>query len=1019
MESARLPNPPGPVFRPGWLAASVLIASLLCFSRAPAQQETAGFSYDGQPIAAVRLVASPTVNVQPFERFVKLKKDQLYSSAIAQATASALRAAGHFTRVDVQISPEADGLQVTFLLQPVYYVGIISFAGNVDGFDYSQLLNVVNFPANAPYEKALVNAGEGALKGFLANEGYFLARVHEETQLDNAHRLANPVYQITLGRRAKFGTVDVVGPPPPEAQRILAAIHSILARVRGGDIRTGKTYHPVEVQTATRLIRNYLGGQGWLAGQISIPTPRYDRKTNRVPIRFQIDLGPKVQIRVAGARVHGKTLKTLIPIYQENTFSDYMVTEGTHNLFTYLQSKGYFDAKVYPKLEKTRSLISLVYQVHQGNRHTVQKVSFAGNRHFGEDALNLQVVVQPAHFLSHGKFSRDLLNQSVTNLTAFYQDAGFEHVSVDPTVKDVEPKLYVTFHIKEGPQTIVNRVTVAGLKTQTLATVAPGGLNLRNGQPFSPDKASRDRKRIVASYLNLGYPDVSFRATSTPVPRQPHRIDIKYIVDEGPAVRIRSVVVLGEQHTKPAFILRNAGIQAGAPLSEGRMLGAESTLYNLGIFDWASVGPAHPIAENNQISASAEAPATLPLPDGNQMAAIEFIDPLEAVLIKVHESKRNALSYGVGFLSTPRTGQIATGILQLPGLPVIGLPSSYHLVEKYILSPEGSVEYSRKNFLGINETGSVSLVLSRLDQSATLSYLDPQFLGPAWSSVFSLSAERTTENPMFTAVFGQGSLTFDHLLNAAKTERLEFSYTYRQTDLSSLLIVNFVPTDDLFVRDSTVSSEFIRDTRDNPMNATRGSFETLQLSLTPKVIGSSDNFARLFGQAATYRKVKPWLVWASRIELGIESPFAGSQVPFSDRFFSGGDNSLRGFAIDSAGPDTTALLCTAVNVNCTAKVQVPTGGPQLLILNTEGRFPFPHLPIPYTQNLGGEVFYDGGNVFSSVGFNHFWSQYSNSVGGGLVYNSPVGPIRFDIGHNLHPPPGFNANQFYVTLGHAF
>jgi len=262
-------------------------------------------------------------------------------------------------------------------------------------------------------------------------------------------------------------------------------------------------------------------------------------------------------------------------------------------------------------------------------------------------------------------------------------------------------------------------------------------------------------------------------------------------------------------------------------------------------------------------------------------------------------------------------------------------------------------------------------------------------------------------------------LTFDHALNAAKTDRLELRYRYRQTNLSSLLILNFVPPDDLSVRDSTVSGEFIRDTRDNPMNATRGVFETVDLSLTPKLIGSSDNFVRLFGQAAVYRKVKPWLVWANRIELGIESPFASSHLPFSDRFFSGGDNTLRGFPIDGAGPETIALLCTAVNQNCTAKVPVPTGGPQLLILNSEGRFPLPHLPVPYLQNLGGEVFYDGGNVFSSIGFNHFGSQYSNTVGGGLIYNSPVGPIRFDIGHNLHPPPGFSANQFYVTLGHAF
>jgi outer membrane protein insertion porin family len=969
-------------------------------------------------VAFVRLVASPTVNLQPLRHLVTLKPHQSFSLAKAKASGLALRSAGHFTQVDLRIIPTADGLHVVFLLQPVYYLGVITFNGRLDGFDYSRLLDVVNYPRNAPYVAALAQNGVGALKGFFANEGYFLAQVHEETQLDTTHKLANVVYHITLGKRAKFGTVVVVGPPASESRRILSAIHSIRTRLKGGDVKQGKTYHPGEVQTAARVIRNYLGGRDWLASQISVPKPQYNPQTNRVPIRFQVELGPKVRIRVEGARVHGKTLSTLVPIYQEYTFSDYLVAEGAHNIFRYLQSKGYFDAKVYPKLEKTPSLISLVYQVNRSKRHTLAGISFAGNDHLNGSVLRSAVAIVPAHFLSHGKFSQALLNQSVTNLMALYQNAGFENVTILPRIKDVEPELYITFQIKEGPQTIVNSITMAGNKTQSLATLAPEGLRLRKGQPYSPVKLSDDRRRIIASYLNLGYPDVSLQTTASRVPKQPHRIDIHYIVSEGPHVTIRSVQVLGDRHTKVAFIRRNAGIHPGAPLSEGKVLEAQSNLYNLGIFDWAEIGPSHPIQQNQLTLASAEPPVALPLNPEAAIAALGEVDPLTDVLIKVHESRRNTVSYGFGFLSTPRTGQIATGILQLPGLPVIGLPKSYHLVEKYILSPEASVEYDRKNLFGSDQTAAVSTVVSRLDQSATITYTDPQAVGPSWSSLFSLSAERTTENPMFTADFGQASLQFNHPLNTAGTDRLQFRYAFRHTSLSNLLILNFVPRQDLSISDSTVDGEFIRDTRDNPMNATRGLFETLDLGLTPKVIGSSDNFARFFGQAAVYKKVRR-LVLADRIQLGLEKSLPGSHVPFSDRFFSGGDNTLRGFPIDGAGPETTAILCTAVNVGCSAKVPVPTGGPQLLILNSEARFAIP-TKIPIADfPLGGAVFYDGGNVFSSVGFNHFWSQYSNTIGLGLRIFTPVGPIRIDVGHNLHPPPGFNANQVFVTLGQAF
>jgi outer membrane protein insertion porin family len=451
------------------------------------------------------------------------------------------------------------------------------------------------------------------------------------------------------------------------------------------------------------------------------------------------------------------------------------------------------------------------------------------------------------------------------------------------------------------------------------------------------------------------------------------------------------------------------------------MLQAESTIYNVGLFDWAHVGPAHPIAEEAPLTASDQGLDVLPVaPQAQeaQMAALNRVDPMVDVLVKVHESSRNEMSYGVGFLSTPRTGQISTGVLQLPGLPTIGLPQGFKPIEKTIISPEGSAEYSRKNLFGRNQTASVSAVLSRLDQRFTVSYSDPTFFSAGWSAIVSASSERTTQNPLFTAKLGQGSLNFTHPLNSARTERVELRYSYQATDLSSLLIRNFVPTEDLSIRDSTVSASFIRDTRDNPMDAHRGMFETLDLGLTPKVFGSSQNFARLFGQAATYHQVRPWLVWANRLELGEEKALAGSHVPFSDRFFSGGADSLRGFAINSAGPQQVALLCTTHSrSSCTAKVSVPTGGPQLFIVNSEGRFPIP-ITIPVIKHVGGVVFYDGGNVFSRIGLTHD-GQYSNTLGFGLRYETPVGPIRFDIGHNLNPAPGFKANQIFVTIGQAF
>jgi outer membrane translocation and assembly module TamA len=95
-------------------------------------------------------------------------------------------------------------------------------------------------------------------------------------------------------------------------------------------------------------------------------------------------------------------------------------------------------------------------------------------------------------------------------------------------------------------------------------------------------------------------------------------------------------------------------------------------------------------------------------------------------------------------------------------------------------------------------------------------------------------------------------------------------------------------------------------------------------------------------------------------------------------------------------------------------IQVPTGGNEQLILNTEAR-----IPLPIKQGLGLVVFYDGGNVFPSVGFRDFTSLYTNNVGLGLRYATPVGPVRIDLGHNLNPVPGIKSTQYFVSIGQAF
>jgi outer membrane protein assembly factor BamA len=927
------------------------------------------------------------MNVEAFRPLVLQKEDEPYSTEKIQGTAAALQRTGQFSKIETEVKLDPRGLRVTFVMQPAYYVGMVYFPGALKTFSYPRLLQVVNYPAQEPYEESRLKAAEPALQGFFTNNGYFVTRVEGESKLDEAHQLADLVFHITLGRQAKFGRIEIAGLPAKDADSLQHALGSFRARLKGASLKPGKSYDPERIQRASAFIRDYLSKQNRLASQVHLQPPNYDPETNRADLIFRVTLGPEVFVRVAGAHVSNKTLRKLVPVYEESAFDRDLVEEGRRNLVSYFQSKGYFDVKVTSQTHESAQ-VSIVYQIEKGDRHRVPNVNTAGNRHFDKEELMDQVVVQKGRFFSRGKFDQHLLNRSVENLTAFYRNAGFADVQVQPDVVDREHQVNVTFKITEGEPTLVESLHVEGNKTRTVDTLVPNGLKLKPGEPYSRSRLDEDRNQVVASYLNLGYPNVDFKSIVKPVADNPHRVAVSYLIEEGQQVHVDQVAYLGSEHTQQSLLRRNTGVEQAGPLSAGKLLESESNLLNLGIFDWANVSPRKPITDQQQ----------------------------EEVLVRVHEAKRNSFTYGLGIESTPRTGSLAAGVVALPGLPAIGLPPSFEVIQKTIISPLGSIEYSRLNMRGRAETASLATFLSRLDQRASFSYLIPQFRDLNWNALWSFSVERTTQNPLFTARLGQGSFQIERILDAAKTKRLQFRYTYQRTALTHLLIQNFIPPGDESVRSSTLSAAFVRDTRDNPLDAHKGSFQTVDFGIGPKLIGSSQNVARFFGQTAYYWQLKPWMVWANSVRVGLVESFAGGHVPISQLFFSGGSDSLRGFPLNGAGPQRTAVLCTQENdpSSCTAFTLVPTGGHQLFVFNSEGRF-----PIPLRKGLGGVVFYDGGNVYNNIGFSRFFSGYSNTVGLGLRYQTPVGPIRIDIGHNLNPVPGFNSTQIFVSLGQAF
>jgi outer membrane protein assembly factor BamA len=220
--------------------------------------------------------------------------------------------------------------------------------------------------------------------------------------------------------------------------------------------------------------------------------------------------------------------------------------------------------------------------------------------------------------------------------------------------------------------------------------------------------------------------------------------------------------------------------------------------------------------------------------------------------------------------------------------------------------------------------------------------------------------------------------------------------------------------EDQHVRLSTLAANLTRDTRDNVLDEHKGVLQTLELDFNTTKLGSSVDFVKLTAQAAYYKQVFHNIIWANSVRIGLAQPFGGSRVPLSEEFFTGGGNTLRGFPLDGAGPQRQIPACSAGSTTDCTLIQVPSGGNELLLINSEVR-----VPLPVKKGLGIVGFYDGGNVFPLVGFHNFTSLYSNNVGVGLRYATPVGPVRIDLGRNLNSIPGIQATQYFISIGQAF
>ena len=969
-----------------WLGALAAMST-------PAQQpQTSSYvGFNGQQVSAVQIAAGPKTDVGAMRKLVLLQPGTAFSPQALEKSVAALQQTHLFTEVQVSFEPDQNGLRVLFILQPADYVGLISFPGSGSRFAYAALLQAVDIPEQSPFVPDLLTQGQENLQQYLRTQGFFQAEVQPKIQRDEAHRIVNLVFQCDPREQARIGRIVFTGLTDQQASSLRSSLGSWWARLKRVSLKPGQKYSDQRPSKAIPYIRDHLREQNQLAPSIRFTAQNYDPTSNRVEVGLAVTPGPKVKVELSGAKLSAKTLRRLIPVFEEGTVDQDLIDEGSANLRSYFQSKGYFDVKIASHSTTANQMVDVLYDADLGLKHRVQGVYFDGNKYLSERELQARVSIKKGFLkLRRGKFNEALLKSSVDALTQLYKDQGFADVSIQPKVEDFEPEVDVTFDIVEGPQ---DRVATAqlvgnrGVPSPTLQRTYKA--QIRPGAIFSQKSLNADRNQLLAAYLDLGYLNASVRSAASPSSTDPHKIDVTYTIEEGPQAHISSTLFLGQQHTQQKFINQATSAQIGAQqaLSEGQFLQAETDLYDLGIFDWASVKPRRPVV--NQTS--------------------------EDVLVKVHESPLNSMDVGGGVEIIPRDGSIPVNSVAVPGLPPVSLGNKFKVSQKSYFGPRLSFDFTRRDLRGRAETATIGTILSRLDQRGFFTYADPHLHGTRWSSLLSISGERTTENPIYTAELGQASFQIERALDVKRTKQFIVRYSFQRTNLYNILIPNLVLAQDRHVRLSTFEGEYIRDTRDQPLDAHRGAYQTAVFGVTSKALGASADFVRFLGQSAFYVPVKSWLVWANNFRLGFAEPFSSSDVPLSERFFSGGADSLRGFPINGAGPQRPLPVCSnPANTSTCTLISVPLGGNTLFIFNSEARF-----PLPVKKGLGAVLFYDGGNVYANTNLRQFADDFTHSVGVGIRYRTPVGPVRLDLGYRLTPVPGVKTTQYFVTLGQSF
>ncbi|MHB1843845.1 MAG: outer membrane protein assembly factor BamA [Deltaproteobacteria bacterium] len=717
---------------------------------------------------------------------------------------------------------------------------------------------------------------------------------------------------------------------------------------------------PLGREQVARDIRSIFG-LGYFAEVTARAAPDGD---DGADLTFAVVEKPAVReiVFVGNDEMSTDDLKDLVDIKTYSILNESAVVRNEHKIHDKYLEKGFFLVEVSHRLiPKPGNEVVIEYDLKEHAKVSVRRVTFLGNRIIPAEELASVMDTREGGWFSFitqsGTYREDALEQDILKIEGLYYDRGFINVKVGkPTVQLTPDKRYIFVTLHiEEGEQYRIGKLAASGDILTTKEALLDRMTIHEGELFNKTKLLHDRATLDSIYEDQGYAYANITPL-TAVHEEDRTIDLTFDIQKGEKVYVERIDIVGNTKTRDKVIRRELRLYEGELFTGSGLRQSKQRVQALGFFETVEVA-----------TKKGDAP------------------DLTIVTVTVKERPTGTFQVGAGFSS----------------------------LESFILT----AQVSQNNFLGWGQTASLTAQLSAIRQFLQLQYVDPYFLDTKWT--FAFSAFRT-ETGLFTYLRDAtgGSLTWGY--EFLEDARLLLTYTGQDVSTSpffqgqqQLELANEFQTG----VESMIGATLVVDKRNDRLFPSRGWMVSQTAEVAPSWLGSQFQFARFSGFARWYHPLAWGFVFKTNWSYGLIQGLAGSDAPAAERYFVGGINSLRGYYIFTVSP--TRPVGNRTPDSSTQDFEI--GGTKQVVINNEIEF-----PIIDKIGIRGVVFYDLGDAYSEDENFFQDKQYPNlplgmlhSVGFGVRWFSPIGPLRFEWGFPLTPRPQDQPVDFEFTIGNFF